>query len=122
MKVEGLEAAERERVFGVVEEESVLPAARPAMQAVLQLADDVGEVGDGSLLRLQHVYPLDRIPQLALFFEVEPVTLLIALDEHAEEAEEELQVLFGRRERERVDGEVARLLADVQVRCRRRSR
>jgi hypothetical protein len=35
-----------------------------------------------------------RIPQLALFFEVEPVTLVVAFDQHAEEAEEELQVLF----------------------------
>ena len=66
------------------------------MQAVLQLSDDVGEVGYCALLWLQHVHPLDGIPELALFFEVQPVTLLIALDQHAEEAEEELQILFGR--------------------------
>ncbi len=47
----------------------------------------------------------------------EPVTLLVALDQHAEEAEEELQVLFARFKRERIDGEVARLLANVQVRA-----
>ncbi len=64
------------------------------MQTLLQLADDVGEVGDGALLRLQHVHALDGIPQLALFLEVEPVTLSVAFDQHAEEAEEKLQVLF----------------------------
>ena len=93
------------------------PAAGPTVEPVLQLADDVGEIGDGSLLRLQHVNPLDGIPQLAFLFEVEPVSLLVALDEHAEEAEEKLQVLFGRRKGERIDGEVARLLADVEVRA-----
>ena len=56
------------------------------------------EVRDGALVRLQHVHALDGIPQLALFFEVEPVTLLVALDQHAEEAEQELQVLFCRRQ------------------------
>jgi hypothetical protein len=93
-----LEAAERERVLGVIEEESMLPAARPAVQALLQLANDVGEVRHSALLGFQHVQPLDRIPQLALFFEVQPVTLLVTLDEHAEEAEEELQVLFALRQ------------------------
>ena len=109
--------AERERVLGVVEEKSVLAAARPAVQPLLQLADDVAEVRDRALVRLQHIHPLDRVPQLAFFFEVEPVTLFIALDEHTEEAEEKLQVLFGLRQRERVDGEVPRLLADIQVRA-----
>jgi len=47
-EVEGLEAAERKRVLSVVEKESVLAAARPAVQALLQLADDVGEVGERS--------------------------------------------------------------------------
>ena len=35
-----------------------------------------------------------RIPQLALLLEVQPVTLFIAFNEHTEEAEEKLQVLF----------------------------
>ena len=36
--------------------------------------------------------------------------------EHTEEAKEELQVLLGRRQRKRIDGEVPRLLADVEIR------
>src|ERR1700739_2458309 len=116
-KVECLEAAERKRILGVVKQESVLAAARPALQAVLELADDVGEAGNRSLLRLQHVHAVDRVPQLALLAELEPVTLFVALDEHAEEAEQELHVLFAGIERERVDGEVAGLLAYVQVRA-----
>ena len=117
VEVEGLKAGERKRVFGVVEEEAVLAAACPAMQAFLQLANDVRKVRDGALGRLQHVHALDGIPQAALFFEVQPVPLFVALDQHAEEAEEELQVFLGLRQRERIDGEVARLLAGVQVRA-----
>ena len=85
------------------------------MQSLFQLADDVGEVRDRALFRLQHVDPLDRIPQPALFLEVHPVTLLVALNEHAEKTEEKLHVLFGGSEREWIDGEVARVLANIQV-------
>jgi len=93
----------------------VLAAARPTLQAVLQFSDDIGEIGDCSLFWLQHIYPLDCVPELAFFLEVQPVTLLIALDEHAEETEEKLQVFLAGFERERVDSEVARFLADVEV-------
>ena len=75
------------------------------------------EVRDRALVRLQHVHALDRLPQPAFFFEVEPVTLFVALDEYTEEAEEKLQVLFGLRQGEGIDGEIPRLLADVQVRA-----
>ena len=80
VEVEGLEAAEGKRVLDVVEEESVLAGLGPAVQALLQLADDAGEIRDGALLRLEHVHALDGIPQPALLFEVQPVTLLVALD------------------------------------------
>ena len=95
VEVEGLKARKRKRVLSVVEEEAVLSTLRPAMQPFLQLADDVGEVRDCALLRLQHVDALDGVPESAFLFEVEPVTLLVALNEHAEKAEEKLQVLFG---------------------------
>ena len=98
VEVERLKAGERKRVLGVVKEESVLSTAGPAVQAFLQLANDVAKVRDRALVRLQHVDALDRVPQSAFFFEVEPVTLLVALNEHAEEAEEKLQVLFGLRQ------------------------
>src|SRR5208282_2856424 len=115
VEVEGLKAGKGKRVLGVVEKESVLPAACPAMQAFLQLADNVCEIRDRTLVCFQHVHTLDRIPQPAFFLEVEPVTLLVALDQHAEETEQKLQVLFCLRKRERIDGEVPRLLAGIQV-------
>ena len=93
-EVECLESAERKRVLGIVEEKSILPAAGPAVQAILQLANNVAEAGNGPLFRLQCIDSLNRIPQLALLFEVEPVTLFVAFNQYAEEAEEELQVLF----------------------------
>src|ERR1035437_4845192 len=117
VEVEGLKARERKRVLGVVEEEAVLAAACPAMQALLQLANDVRKVRDGALVRLQHVHALDGIPQAALFFEVQPVPLFVACDEYTEEAEEKLQVFFRLQQRERIDGEVACLLAGIEVRA-----
>ena len=66
------------------------------MQAFLQLPDDVHEAGNGALSRLQNINALDGVPELALLFEVKAVTLFGALDQHAKEAEEKLQILFGR--------------------------
>src|SRR5713226_3445057 len=80
VKVESLKGGERKRVLGVVKEKSVLPTARPTVQAFLQLADDVGEVRNRALVRFQHVNSLDCLPQAAFFLEVEPVTLLVTLD------------------------------------------
>ena len=85
------------------------------MQPLLQLADDIGEVRDCALLRFQYVHPLDSIPELSLFLEVQPVTLVVTFDQRAEERKQELQVLFCPRKRERIDGEVARLATDIQI-------
>src|SRR5260370_20572245 len=104
VEVKRLKTGERKRVLSVVKQESVLAAAGPAVEAFFQLANDVSKVRDGALVRLQHVNPLDRIPKPAFFFEVQTVTLLVALNEYAEEAEEKLQVLFGLRQREGIDG------------------
>src|SRR5580693_8536020 len=117
VEVKRLEAFERKRVFGIVEEEAVLSTAGPAVEAFFQLADDVPKVRDRTLVRLQHVDALDRVPQSAFFFEVDTVTLLVTLNEHAEKAEEKLQVLFGLWQGERVDGEVARFLPHIEIRA-----
>src|ERR1700689_4936853 len=87
------------------------------MQAFLQLANDVPKVRDGALVRLQYVDALDRIPQSAFLLEVDPVTLLVTLNEYSEEAEEKLQVLFGLRQREGVDGEVPSFLTHIEIRA-----
>src|SRR6266849_4468664 len=55
-------------------------------------------------------------PTVQPFLQVEPVTLLVTLNEHAEEAEEKLQILFGLLQGEWIDSEIPRLLAYVQVR------
>src|SRR5271157_723811 len=115
VEVEGLKVGERQSVFSVVEEEAVLTAACPAMQAFLQFANDVRKVRDGALGRLQHVHALDGIPQAALFLEVQTVPLFVAFDEYTEEAEEKLQVFLGLKQRKRIDCEIARLLAGIQV-------
>src|SRR5580692_11583774 len=116
VEIERLKAFERKRVFGVVEEEAVLSTAGPAVEAFFQLANDVAKVRDGALVRLQYVDALDRVPQSAFLFEIDPVTLLVTLNEHAEKAEKKLQVLFGLRQREGVDGEVPRFLTHIEIR------
>src|SRR5262249_11875569 len=102
VEIERLKALERKRVLGVVEEEAVLPTASPAVEAFFQLANDVREIRDRALVRLQYVNALDRVPQAAFLLEVDLVPLLVAFNQHAEEAEEKLQVLFSLRQREGV--------------------
>src|SRR5208337_216902 len=73
VEIERLKAFERKRVLGVVEEESVLSTAGPAVQPFLQLADDVPKIRDRALVRLQYVDALDRVPQSAFLLEIDPV-------------------------------------------------
>src|SRR3984885_1572388 len=117
VEVKRLEPFEGKRVFGVVEEEAVLSTAGPAVETFFQLANDVPKIRNRALVRLQDVNPLDRIPQPAFFFEVQTVALFVALNEYSEEAEEKLQVLFGLRQREGVDGEVPRFLTHIEIRA-----
>src|ERR1700723_125369 len=117
VEIERLETFERKRVLGVVKEEAVLAAVSPAVEAFFQLADDVHKIRNRALVRLQYVDALDRVPQSAFLLEVDPVTLLVALNEHAEEAEQKLQVLFGLWQGERVDGEVPRFLTHIEIRA-----
>src|SRR6202167_1063460 len=117
VEVKRLKTGERKRVLSVVKQKSVLSAAGPAVQPFLQLAYDVPKIRNRALVRLQYVNALDRVPQSAFLLEVDPVTLLVTLNEHAEEAEEKLEVLFGLRQGERVDGEVPRFLTDIEIRA-----
>src|SRR4029077_8166749 len=80
------------------------------------LANDVSKIRNRALVRLQNVDALDRVPQSAFLLEVDPVTLLVTLNQHAEEAEEKLHVLFGLRQREGVNGEVPRFLTHIEIR------
>src|SRR5271170_4746277 len=117
VEIERLKVFERKRVLGIVEEEAVLSTAGPAVEAFFQLSNDVSKVRDCALVRLQHVDALDSVPQSAFLFEVDTVTLLVTLNEHAEEAEEKLEVLFGLWEGERVDGEVPSFLTHIEIRA-----
>src|ERR1700691_2182656 len=117
VEIERLKAFERKRVLGVVKQKSVLSTAGPAVEAFFQLANDVSKIRDGALVWLQYVNPFNRIPEAAFLLEVQPVTLLVTLNEHAEKAEEKLQVLFGLRQREGVDSEVPRFLTHIEIRA-----
>src|SRR5216684_5753952 len=117
VEIERLKAFERKRVLSVVEQKSVLSTAGPAVEAFCQLANDVANIRNGALVRLKHVDALNRIPEPVFLLKVEPVTLLVALNEHAKKAEQKLQVLLGLRQREGVDGEVSRFLTHIEIRA-----
>src|ERR1700678_3246655 len=117
VEIERLKAFERKCVLSVVKQKSVLSTAGPAVEAFFQLANGVAKVRDGALVRLQYVNPFKRIPEASFLPEVQPVTLLVTLNEHAEKAEEKLQVLFGLRQREGVDCEVPRFLTHIEIRA-----
>ena len=106
---------------GVVEQKPVLTGFRPPVESLFQFTDDVAQARNRALFRLQHIDPLDSIPKPALFLEIHSITLPIALNQHTEEAEEELRILLGGSEREWIDREVARVLAYVRGRTLRRS-
>ena len=114
VEVEGLESAECERVFDVVEEKSVLSGARPAMETIFQFPDDLSEIAQRPLFGFENVHSLDGAIQLALFFEIQLVSL--AFDQYAKKRIEELQIVARRLKRERVDREVPRFVTNVQVR------
>ena len=61
----------------------------PAVQPVLQLAEDVGEVRDRALFRFKNVNALDPVPELALFPVVEPVARIVSFDQCPEEGRTE---------------------------------
>jgi hypothetical protein len=65
-KVECLETAEGERVRSVIEQEAVLTLARPTIETVLQLAEDIGKIRKSALLGFENVRALNSIPELAL--------------------------------------------------------
>src|SRR5208283_2979808 len=117
VEVKRLKTGERKRVLSVVKQKSVLSTAGPAVEAFFQLANDVPKIRNRALVRLQYVDALDRVPQSAFLLEVDTVTLLVTLNEHAEEAEEKLQVLFGLWQGERVNGEVPRFLTHIEIRA-----
>ncbi len=68
VEVEGLEARERERVLGIVEEMAELPRLRPAIEALPERSEDGGEVGERAYLCGQLVNALDCGKQCLLVF------------------------------------------------------
>ena len=64
----------------------------------------------------KHINALNGVPELHLVFEVEAAPLVVAFNQHPQQAEKELQVLLAGRERKRIDGEVALLASNIEIR------
>ena len=114
-EVEGLETAERERVFALSKRKPYWPAVvqrcSRSFSSPMMLAKFETVRCSGSRMYMRSI----AVPELALFLVVEPIALVLPFDQYPEEGKQELQVLLRRWKRKRIDGEVARFLADVQV-------
>ena len=73
-----------------------MACACPPIEPVLHLPDDARKVRERPLTGLKHVNSLNRVPQSDFVFEVDPVSLAVAFDEYAHQAEQKLLVLPGR--------------------------
>jgi hypothetical protein len=81
------------------------------MEPILQLPDDLSEIGHRPLVRFENVHALDGAVELAFFLEVQLVPF--ALDQHAEQRIQELEIVARGLKREWIDGEIPRFVANV---------
>ena len=95
-EVEALQALERQRVLGVVEERRVGAALDPPVQVLRQAArQHVGERDQAALRRVEGIDVLDRLVEIPVLLHRE-LMLPTGLQQHAHEREEEVQVLLRR--------------------------
>ena len=103
LEVEHLQPLDGQGVVEVVEQARVPAAFDPFVQpAGKRPWQQVREREQPSLACVQHVQVLDGLVDLAVLEIAEPVAVL-ALQQHADERVEEMQVLRRRLERERID-------------------
>src|SRR5215472_8474227 len=91
LKIEGLEAAESERVFHIIENKTVLTRLCPLVEPLFEFANDLGEIRDSALLAIERVHTLNPRIELAFLFDIQAIA--VALDQDAKQGEKELQVL-----------------------------
>src|SRR6202167_3956970 len=115
LKVEGLEAGKRNRVFGVVEQKSELAAASPFGEPAGQvMAQGIGEHTQGAQRRVHGIQIFDLLEEVALACRVE-LARLGSLHQNPHEQGKEIEIFLGRRQRKRIDLEILAFQADAKV-------
>src|SRR6202050_1861094 len=115
LKVEGLKAGKRNRVFGVVEQESELAAASPFGEAAGEvMAQGIREHTQGAQRRIHCIQIFDLLEEVALACRVE-LARPGSLHQNPHEQGKEIEIFLGRRQRKRIDLEILAFQADAKV-------
>src|ERR1700722_1522041 len=116
LEIEALKAGERNRIFGVVEEESELSASGPFGEATRNVVTQrVREHAQRAQCRVHRIQVFDLVEEIALGARIEFARPL-SLNQPFQEECEEIKILFCRRERKRVDLEIFGFEADASIR------
>src|SRR5271170_6498362 len=117
LEVEALKAGERNRVLGVVEEESELAASGPFGEAARYVVPEcVRQHAQSAERRVHRIQVFDLVEQVALGGRVE-FTRPWSLDQHFQEEREEIEIFLRRWQRKWIDLEVLGFQADADIRA-----
>ena len=115
LEVEALKAGERNRVFGVVEEESELAAAGPFGEAARNVVPQgVRQHAQRAQRRVHRIQVFDLVEEIAFGGRVEFARPL-PLNQDFQEESEEIEIFLRRRQRERVDLETLGFQAHANI-------
>src|SRR5271157_3485628 len=116
LEVEALKAGERNCVFGIVEEEPELPPASPLGQAARNVVpESIGKHAQRAQRWVHFIEVLHLVEEVAFGGWVE-LARSLPLDQHLQEEGEEIEVLFRRWERKRIDLETLGFQTDADIR------
>src|SRR5271163_1047986 len=95
LEVEALKARERDRVLGVVEEESELAASGPFGEAARNVVTErVRQHAQRAQRRVHRIQVFDLVEEVALGGRVE-LTRPLSVNQHFQEEREKIEVFFG---------------------------
>ncbi len=115
LEVEHLERMNTEGVVDVIEERRVPAALHPFAQPACQGArEHVGEGEEPALTPIEHVEVFNRLVELAVL-RIRKTVAVRAFEQHAGERVEEVQVLWRRLERERIDRQAVLAEPELEI-------
>src|SRR5271163_2267398 len=117
LEVEALKAGERNRVLGVVEEESELAASGPFGEAARNVMPErVRQHAQRAQRRVHRIQVFDLVEEVALGGRVK-LARPLPLNQHFQEESEEIEVFLRRWQRKRIDLEILGFKADANIRA-----
>src|ERR1700675_3638009 len=117
LEVEALKARERDRILGVVEEESELAASGPFGEAARYVAAErVRQHAQSAESRVHRIQVFDLVEEVAFGSRVE-LARPLSLNQHFQEEGEEIEIFLRRWQRKRVDLEILGFKPDANIRA-----